>query len=94
MNKILLISLFLFIFQIIIGSFVSPLFQYKARSFLKNSDINFFTSLIKEGKFINIVDGLTIFIENKVSNKTFTNIFIDDSSKIQKNDLRKKWRNI
>ncbi len=83
-NKILLISLFLFIFQIFIGSFVSPLFQLKARSFLKNSDINFFTSLIKEGKFINIVDGLTIFIENKVSNKTYTNIFIDDSSKIQK----------
>ena len=83
-NKILLISLFLFIFQIFIGSFISPLFQYKARTFLKNSDINFFTSLIKEGKFINIVDGLTIFIENKESNKTFTNIFIDDSSKVQK----------
>ncbi len=83
-NKILLISLFLFIFQIFIGSFISPLFQYKARTFLKNSDINFFTSLIKKGKFINIVDGLTIFIENKESNNTFTNIFIDDSSKIQK----------
>ena len=83
-NKILIISIFLFFFQIIIGSFVSPLYQYKARSFLKNSDINFFTSLIKEGKFINIVDGLTIFIENREENNSFKNIFIDDSSKIQK----------
>jgi lipopolysaccharide export system permease protein len=83
-NKILIISIFLFVFQIFIGSFVSPLFQYKARTFLKNSDINFFTSLIKEGKFINIVDGLTIFIGNRNENNVFSNIFIDDSSKIQK----------
>ena len=32
---------------------------------LKNSNIDFFTSLIKEGKFINAVSGLTIFIDEK-----------------------------
>ena len=83
-NKILVISIFLFIFQICIGGFISPLSQYKARTFLKNSDINFFTSLIKEGKFINIVEGLTIFIDKKETNESFSNIFIDDSSKVQK----------
>ena len=83
-NKILIISIFLLFFQIVIGSFISPLYQYKARAYLKNSDINFFTSLIKEGKFINVVDGLTIFIENREKNNTFINIFIDDSSKVQK----------
>ena len=57
----------------------SPLTQFKGRELLKNSNIDFFTSLLKEGKFINAVDGLTIFIDRKNSdNNNFSNIFIDD----------------
>ena len=37
--------------------------------------------LIKEGKFINAVSGLTIFIEKREKDGSFKNIFIDDSSK-------------
>ncbi len=37
--------------------------------------------MIKEGKFINAVDGLTIFIDSKNLDGTYSNIFIDDSSK-------------
>ena len=79
-NKILLISVFILIFQIFFSTFLSPLTQYKARLFLKDSNIDFFTALIKEGKFINVVEGLTIFIDKKESDNTFSNIFIDDSS--------------
>ena len=43
--------------------------------------MDFFTSLIKEGKFINAVDGLTIFINKKNNDGSFSNIFLDDSSK-------------
>ena len=82
-NKILLLSLFLTIFQIWFGSFLSPYSQLKGRELLKTSNMDFFTSLIKEGKFINVVEGLTIFIDKKDSDKNFTNIFIDDSSKKQ-----------
>ena len=82
-NKILVISIFVLLFQIFFSAFLSPFTQYKARLFLKDSNIDFFTSLIKEGKFINVVEGLTIFIEKKKSNNTFANIFIDDSSKAQ-----------
>ncbi|MDC0442286.1 LptF/LptG family permease [Candidatus Pelagibacter sp.] len=82
-NKILVISIFVLLFQIFFSAFLSPFTQYKARIFLKESNIDFFTSLIKEGKFINVVKGLTIFIEKKNSNNTFANIFIDDSSKAQ-----------
>ena len=82
-NKILVISIFVLLFQIFFSAFLSPFTQYKARLFLKESNIDFFTSLIKEGKFINVVEGLTIFIEKKKSNNTFKNIFIDDSSKAQ-----------
>ncbi len=80
-NNVLLLSILLTLLQICIGGFFSPLSQYKAREYLKNSNVDFFTSLIKEGKFINVVDGLTIFIDTRNENGTYSNIFIDDSSK-------------
>ena len=78
-NIIIIFSLFLMIFQVILGSYISPLAQLKARNLIKNSDIAFFTNLLKEGKFINAVKGLTIFIDEKNS-QNFKKIFIDDSS--------------
>ncbi len=83
-NKIILLSLFLMVFQIIMGSFASPYSQLKAREYLKTSNVDFFTSLIKEGKFINVVDGLTIFINKKNENENYSKIFLDDSSKNSK----------
>ena len=80
-NKVIFLSLILTIFQIGVGGFFSPFSQYKGREILKDSDIDFFTSLIKEGKFINAVDGLTIFIKGKNDDESFKNVFIDDSSK-------------
>ena len=77
-NKIILLSLFLMIFQIMMGSFASPYSQLKAREYLKTSNVDFFTSLIKEGKFINVVDGLTIFINKKDQNDVFYEIYLDD----------------
>tara|TARA_Y100000816_G_C26098666_1_gene581864 strand:+ start:751 stop:1866 length:1116 start_codon:yes stop_codon:yes gene_type:complete len=83
-NKVIIISFFLMIFQILMGSFVSPFSQLKARDFLKKSNVDFFTSLIKEGKFINVVDGLTIFINQKDKGNNFSEIFLDDSSRTNK----------
>ena len=80
-NKLIYFSIILLIFQIIIGGFISPHFQLKSRTLLKESNIDFFSSLVKEGKFINAVKGLTIFIDKKNFDGSFDNIFIDDSSK-------------
>ena len=80
-NKVILLSIFLTVFQIWLGSFFSPFTQLKAREFLKNSNVDFFTSLIKPGKFINAVEGLTIFIEKKNIDGSYSNIFIDDTTK-------------
>ena len=80
-HKIIFLSVILTIFQIFLGSLLSPYSQFKARESLKNSNVDFFTSLIKEGKFINAVEGLTIFIKDKNNDQTFSNIFIDDSTK-------------
>ena len=69
------------LFQLILSSYISPLSKLKARDYLKNSSIDFFTSLIKEGKFINITDGLTIFINSKNSDGSFEDIFLDETEK-------------
>ena len=84
-NKIISLSIILTIIQILFGSYLSPLTQFKGRELLKNSNIDFFTSLLKEGKFINAVDGLTIFIDRKNNdNNNYSNIFIDDSTKAKR----------
>ena len=61
-NKLIFLSILIMIFQISLGGYFSPSSQYKARNYLKNSNVDFFTSLIKEGKFINIVSPLVILI--------------------------------
>ncbi len=79
-NKIIILSILLMTIQIINGSFFSPMSQFKARNLLKNSDIGFFSSLIKEGKFINVIKGLTIFIKEKNDDGSYSEIYLDDSS--------------
>ena len=78
-NAVLLYAIIILILQTILGSYFSPFFQNKARSFIRDSNIDFFSSLIKEGKFIDTVSNLTIFIESKDSNGEYKNIFLNDS---------------
>ena len=42
LNKIIIFSFALTLIQIILASYLSPSSQFKARSFLKNSDVDFF----------------------------------------------------
>ena len=64
--------------QVLIGSIISPAAQLKARTVLKDSNIDFLPNLIKQGKFIDTVSGITIFINEKVSENSFRNIFIQE----------------
>ena len=64
--------------QIFIGSVISPASQLKARTVLKDSNMDFLPNLIKQGKFIDTVSGLTIFINERVSEDKFRNIFIQE----------------
>ena len=82
-NRLLLFSLILMFFQIILGSHISPWSKLEARNFLKNSNVAFFTSLMKEGKFINITKGLTIFINKKNDDGTLSDIFLEESKGIK-----------
>ena len=71
-------SLIFVIFQIIIGAYLSPSSQDKARNFIRNSNIDFFPSLFQEGKFIDVVKNLTIFIESEKPKGIFNNIFLKE----------------
>ena len=81
MNVVILYSALMFLFQIFLGSYISPMSQDKSRSFLRSSNVDFFPSLIKPGKFIDTVSDLTIFIKSKNSSGLFKNIFLHEAEK-------------
>ena len=73
-------TLIVMFLQILIGSIISPSSQLKAREFLKNSKMDFLPNLIKQGKFIDTVSGLTIFINEKKDKNSFKNIYIQEGN--------------
>ena len=75
-NFILLVSIFLFFIQISFTSLIVPASQDKARSFLRNSDVNFLGNFIKPKRFNDTIDGVTIYAENKDSNGYLYNLYI------------------
>tara|TARA_B100000427_G_scaffold143735_1_gene119663 strand:- start:7043 stop:8179 length:1137 start_codon:yes stop_codon:yes gene_type:complete len=75
---IISLSLIFLFFQLLFNIFITPKSQDLARSYLRGSNIDFFPSLIKEKKFIDIVSNLTIFVENKNEDGSFENIFLKE----------------
>ncbi len=76
---ILIFSLFFLIIQTILGGYISPMSQDKARDYIRNSNIDFFPSLLQEGKFIDTVQNLTIFILSEEPYGTYNNIFLKEN---------------
>ena len=77
-NILFIFSIVFLIIQIILNIYVVPLSLDKGRNYIKNSDLDFFPSLIKEKKFIDTVSDLTIFVD-KINNKgELVNIFLKD----------------
>ena len=69
----------LFVFlQIFFSTFILPLTQSKAKSFLKSSSVNFFPQLLKEKKFIDTVSNVTFFIDSKNDNGELKNVFLKE----------------
>ena len=76
---ILVISIFLTLVQILLVYFAVPKFQNYSRDFIRTSNIDLFTSLITEKKFIDTVKDFTIFVENIDENGNMENIYLKDS---------------
>ena len=68
-NALIKMSIFYFIIQISLTAFFVPYSLEKARSFFKTSNVDLFASVIKEKKFIDTVNNLTIFVEEKNGNE-------------------------
>ena len=85
-NAFLKYSIIYLIIQIVLNSLIVPLSQNKARTYIQLSSIDFFPSLINERKFIDTVDKLTIYVEEKGSNNDYKNIFFKDSK--NKNSIK------
>ena len=77
-NKIIFLALFITLFQIFLTSFLSPFSQAKARNILKLSKIDFLPSLLKEGRFIDNLSNLTIYIQKKINDTDLKNIYIQE----------------
>jgi lipopolysaccharide export system permease protein len=80
-NIIIIYSFIFTIFQIILGTAISPKSQDTARSFIRSSTIDFFPNLIREKKFIDVMDGLTIFADKKKSENNYSNILLSENIK-------------
>ncbi len=79
LNKLIYLSILFAFFSLFLSYLIVPYTQNKARSFIRESNLDFFPSLIKPKKFIDTVENLTIFLDEKKED-SMKNILIKDSS--------------
>ena len=68
------------LFGLILNSIIAPLTQDKARSFIRSSDLGFFESMLKPKKFIDIINNLTIYFDEKTETGILKDIFLKDNN--------------
>ena len=78
MNVIILFSIFFVVLNLFFSLYIVPKSQDKARSFIRDSNVDYLPLLVKPKKFIDTVEKLTIYTEKKYQN-TLENIIIKDS---------------
>ena len=79
LNIIIKYSLIFLILQLIMNVFLVPFTQDKARSFIRQSNVDFLPSLVKPKKFMDTVEKLTIYVDKKNDLDEFENIVIKDT---------------
>ena len=79
LNIIIKYSLIFLILQSIMNIFLVPFTQDKARSFIRQSNVDFLPSLVKPKKFMDTVKKLTIYVDKKNDLDQFENIVIKDT---------------
>ena len=83
-NVLLKFSIFYLILQLLFTTYIVPTTLDKARSYIRGSNVDLFSSIVQEKKFIDAVKNLTIFVEKKYNNGDLKNIFLKE--KIGKNE--------
>ncbi len=83
---VLKFSILLMLIQIFLTSIIVPKSQDLARSYIRDSKVNFFESFIKPKKFIDTITNVTIYSEKKDENGNLFNLFI--KKEINKNNFQ------
>ena len=73
-------SILFVLLSLLLNSLITPYAQNKARSFIRSSDLDFFESIMKPKKFIDIIKNLTIYFDEKDVNGELKSIFLNDRS--------------
>ena len=68
--------------QLLFTTAINPKLLNYSRLLLKNSELQFIPSLLKEKQFNDTVENLTVFVDKKNDNQTYKNIFIRDDAHI------------
>ena len=78
MNHLIKFSFLFLILQLVLNFLVVPKTQDLARSYIRDSNIDYLPSLIKSKQFNDTVSDLTIFVEKKEDNGILKNIFVKE----------------
>ena len=79
-NFFIKVSFFFVLLSLLLNAVITPMAQDKARSFIRSSDLDFFESILKPKKFVDVVKNLTIYFERKNENDELQNVFVNDKS--------------
>ena len=79
-NYFIKISFGFILINLLLNAIATPMAQDKARSFIRTSDLDFFESILKPKKFIDIIKDLTIYFESKTENGELKNLFLKKNS--------------
>ena len=80
-NHLIKFSFLFLILQLVLSFLIVPKTQDLARSYIRDSNIDYFPSLIKSKQFNDTVSDLTIFVEKKEGNGRLKNIFLKEYDK-------------
>ena len=81
-NLVFRISLLVMFLQLTMSTIIAPKTLNLSRTLLKNSELQFVPSLLKEKQFNDTIKNLTIFVDKKNPDGTYENIFIRDEGTI------------
>ena len=77
-NFFIKFSLYFVLVSLTLNAVITPFAQDKARSFIRSSNLDFFESILKPKKFIDIIGNLTIYFDKKNANGELINIFLNE----------------
>jgi lipopolysaccharide export system permease protein len=86
-NFFLKLSFFFILLSLLLSAIITPAAQDKARSFIRSSDLDFFESILKPKKFIDIVKNLTIYFNEKTETDELKNILLNDQQNISESQI-------